>query len=236
MISPALTTIGRVVTLFSREAILPTQRRIFSSLCRGDGRTAVTSAAAAVPSRTNSFLFRLKANYDGYFGENGKSINQQTSIMMVALSALISLGLFETISPSSQLESGVQNDVDTDDDDDTTDVINWSGTHKVTVDNKNFWEPETVEDVQKIVKDCHERGQTVRPLGSSLSPNGIALNKEGMMSMANIDRILEIDTKNNTITVEAGVPVSKVLWSAALNTLVSLIVFSPHKLIASLVD
>mmetsp|Transcript_16933 Transcript_16933/g.38840 ORF Transcript_16933/g.38840 Transcript_16933/m.38840 type:complete len:616 (+) Transcript_16933:226-2073(+) len=96
-------------------------------------------------------------------------------------------------------------------DNDTTDVINWSGTHKVTVANKNFWEPESIEDVERIVRDCQKRGQTVRPLGSSLSPNGIALNKDGMISMANMDRVLEIDTENKTITVEAGIPVREVI-------------------------
>lgn len=96
------------------------------------------------------------------------------------------------------------------DDNETTDVINWSGTHKVTVANANFWEPESISEVEAIVQACHARGQTVRPLGSSLSPNGIALNEKGMISMANVDRVLEIDTKNSTITVEAGIPVSKV--------------------------
>ena len=95
-------------------------------------------------------------------------------------------------------------------DDDTTDVINWSGTHKVTVKNKNFFEPESIEDVEKIVEDCQKRGQTVRPLGSSLSPNGVALNKDGMISMANLDRVLNIDTENKTVTVEAGIPVREV--------------------------
>ena len=74
----------------------------------------------------------------------------------------------------------------------TTEVINWSGTHQVSVSNKNLWEPETVEEVQAIVRECHAKGQIVRPLGSSLSPNGIALNKEGMISMVNLDKILNM--------------------------------------------
>jgi L-galactono-1,4-lactone dehydrogenase len=85
------------------------------------------------------------------------------------------------------------------DDDDTTDVINWSGTHKVTVPNDNLWEPETVEEVEAIVRVCHERGQAVRPLGSSLSPNGIALNS-----------VLDIDTEKRTVTVQAGITVHRV--------------------------
>lgn len=116
----------------------------------------------------------------------------------------------------SKLEYHPNNIIDSDDDeeeedDDTTDVINWSGTHKVTIANKNYWEPESIEEVERIVKSCHERGQAVRPIGSSLSPNGIALNRDGMISMANVDKILKVDTKNRTITVEAGIPVRQVI-------------------------
>jgi FAD binding domain len=116
----------------------------------------------------------------------------------------------------SSKQHAVEDDGDGDneeEEEETTVVINWSGTHAVTVSNSNFWEPETVEEVEEIVRSCHERGQTVRPLGSSLSPNGIALNKDGMISLANIDRVVEIDPAARTITVEAGMPVSKVRTS-----------------------
>ena len=95
----------------------------------------------------------------------------------------------------------------------TTDVINWSGTHKITIDNDKLWEPETVQDVENFVMECHRRGQAIRPIGSSLSPNGIALNSAGMIQMANIDRVLEINTENQTITVEAGITVQRVVES-----------------------
>jgi L-galactono-1,4-lactone dehydrogenase len=93
----------------------------------------------------------------------------------------------------------------------TTDVINWSGTHKVTIDNDKLWEPESVEEVEAFVRECQRRGQAIRPIGSSLSPNGIALNSAGMIQMANIDRVLEIDTEKKTITVEAGITVQRVV-------------------------
>jgi hypothetical protein len=96
------------------------------------------------------------------------------------------------------------------DSDETTDVINWSGTHKVTIRNKTLFEPETVEEVEAIIKGCNETKQAVRPLGSSLSPNGIALNSAGMISMVNMDKVLEIDTENKTVTVQAGITVQRV--------------------------
>lgn len=99
---------------------------------------------------------------------------------------------------------------DADDSDDSTLVINWSGTHSVNVKNDNYWEPETIEEVESIIKKCHEKGQAVRPLGSSLSPNGIGLNGAGMMSMANLDEVIAIDKENMTVTVQAGITVNNV--------------------------
>jgi L-galactono-1,4-lactone dehydrogenase len=98
----------------------------------------------------------------------------------------------------------------TKEEDETTEVINWSGTHQVSVKNKNLWEPETVEEVEAIVRECHRRGQTIRPLGSSLSPNGLALNSEGMISMVSLDEVLDIDTEKKTVTVQAGITVNNV--------------------------
>jgi len=112
---------------------------------------------------------------------------------------------------TTKLDYHPDDDNDDDDDDDTTDIVNWSGTHKVTIANKNYWEPESIEEVERIVKDCHEQGQPLRPIGSSLSPNGIALNGNGMVSMAHIDKVLGIDTEKKTITVEAGIPVRQVI-------------------------
>ncbi|CAJ1966910.1 unnamed protein product [Cylindrotheca closterium] len=112
-------------------------------------------------------------------------------------------------SNSTISEPGNGDDDDDDDGEETTDVINWSGTHQVSVKSKNLFEPESLEEVEAIVKERHQKGQTIRPLGSSLSPNGIALNQDGMISMVNMDQVLDIDTKNNTITVQAGITVSK---------------------------
>ena len=101
-------------------------------------------------------------------------------------------------------------DEEEEEEEETTNVINWSGTHSVTVSNKFYWEPETVEEVENIIKECHAKGQPVRPLGASLSPNGIAFHPGGMISMANLDQVLEIDTERKTITVQAGISVNKV--------------------------
>jgi L-galactono-1,4-lactone dehydrogenase len=92
-----------------------------------------------------------------------------------------------------------------------TTLLNWSGTHAVQVSNDRYWEPESVAEVEEIVRACHGRGQSVRPLGSALSPNGIAFNEAGMISMANLDQVVAVDTVANTVTVQAGARVSQVV-------------------------
>lgn len=97
------------------------------------------------------------------------------------------------------------------DDDETTILLNWSGTHAVNVRNDSFWEPETLEELEAIVKKCQENRHPVRPLGSALSPNGIAFNSGGMVSLTNLDKILHVDEENMTVTVQAGARVSQVV-------------------------
>ena len=93
----------------------------------------------------------------------------------------------------------------------STTILNWSGTHVVDVPNDCYFEPETVEEVEDIVRDCHRRGQPVRPLGAALSPNGIGFHPGGMISLAHLSRILDIDTEQQTVTVQAGARVSDVI-------------------------
>ena len=80
--------------------------------------------------------------------------------------------------------------------DDVTTILNWSGTHSVDVLTKNYFEPETTEELEQIVAKCHKNGQPLRPVGSALSPNAISFEAGGMVSLANLDRIINIDKEN----------------------------------------
>lgn len=134
--------------------------------------------------------------------------------------------IITTTTTTTRLEEQRQQQSDDDeiDDPDTviatpTKVLNWSGTHSVHV--THYYEPNTVADVERIVADCHARGQPVRPVGSALSPNGVAFHAAGMMSLANLDEIVSIDQGNAdntdplhdypTVTVQAGARVSQVV-------------------------
>ena len=159
----------------------------------------------------------LARQFSGYFGSNG-DVHTKSSI---AVSPMAAMGIIMMGAMAIDHDLNAQTRLDSPpafesveekkaDEDSTTDVINWSGTHKVSVKNENFWEPESIAEVEAIVRECHRRGQALRPLGSSLSPNGIALNEAGMISMANLDSVLDIDTEKMTITVEAGITVQRV--------------------------
>nr|BAO94255.2 L-galactono-1,4-lactone dehydrogenase [Euglena gracilis] len=88
-------------------------------------------------------------------------------------------------------------------------VSNWSSTHSVVAGK--YYQPETVEELKDIVTICHATGQKIRPAGAMLSPNGISLSTDAMVSLSRLDKVLEVDPKGQTITVQAGIKVSQVL-------------------------
>jgi len=88
-------------------------------------------------------------------------------------------------------------------------LMNWSGTHKVTT--QMLYTPESQKELRDVVAWAHRGGQKIRPIGTGLSPNGLALNGTGMLSMAQLDSIIEVDKQNMTITTEGGCRVSTML-------------------------
>ncbi|OVA13745.1 FAD linked oxidase [Macleaya cordata] len=88
-------------------------------------------------------------------------------------------------------------------------VSNWSGTHEVQT--RVFLQPESLEELEKIVKDANEKGQKIRPVGSGLSPNGIGLQRGGMVNLALMDKVLEVDREKKTVRVQAGIRVQQLV-------------------------
>ena len=54
------------------------------------------------------------------------------------------------------------------------------------------------------------RGKKIRPVGAALSPNGVAFEKEGMVSLALLDKVLHVDEEKKQVTVQPGARVSDV--------------------------
>lgn len=64
-------------------------------------------------------------------------------------------------------------------------------------------------ELESIVKDCNEKKKKIRPVGSGLSPNGIGLTRAGMVNLALMDGVLDVDKKTRRVRVQAGIRVQQ---------------------------
>lgn len=88
-------------------------------------------------------------------------------------------------------------------------IVNWSGTHVARP--RRLYEPRSVAELEQVVAEAHRRGQPLRPVGAATSPNGIGFSDEGMVSVAQLDRVLWIEPDKRLIRVEAGIRVDQVV-------------------------
>nr|ACG75919.1 L-galactono-1,4-lactone dehydrogenase [Malpighia glabra] len=88
-------------------------------------------------------------------------------------------------------------------------VSNWSGTHEVQT--RNFHQPETINELEELVKVSNEKKERIRPVGSGLSPNGIGLSRLGMVNLALVDKVLEVDKEKKRVRVQAGIRVQELV-------------------------
>ncbi|KAI9918213.1 hypothetical protein PsorP6_011309 [Peronosclerospora sorghi] len=96
--------------------------------------------------------------------------------------------------------------------------VNWSATHECRPNN--FYVPETVEEVEKLVKLYHDNKQKLRTMGAGISPNGLGFSSkikgkeesnEALMSLACLDKILSVDKEKKQVTVQSGMVVGELL-------------------------
>ncbi|TVU50823.1 hypothetical protein EJB05_02214, partial [Eragrostis curvula] len=88
-------------------------------------------------------------------------------------------------------------------------VSNWSGTHEVHT--RVLLQPDSVEALEDALAAAHKERRRLRPLGSGLSPNGLALTRAGMVNLALMDQVLDVDVKKKTVTVQAGIRVAELV-------------------------
>lgn len=88
-------------------------------------------------------------------------------------------------------------------------VSNWSGTHEVQT--RVFLQPESLPELEAALFDSHERRRKIRPVGSGLSPNGIGLQRRGMVNLALMDKVLAVDPEKKQVRVQAGIRVSQLV-------------------------
>lgn len=77
-------------------------------------------------------------------------------------------------------------------------LTNWAGS--LTFSTSNVYYPKTVEDVQEIVRKCEK----LRIIGSRHSFSKIADSTENLICLDHLNKLVALDTVNNTMTVEGG--------------------------------
>lgn len=66
------------------------------------------------------------------------------------------------------------------------------------------------QELEALVLEAHRAGAKIRPIGSGISPNGLALCEGGMVNLGLMDRVLSVDTATGRVTVQAGARVEQV--------------------------
>ncbi|CAI7800710.1 unnamed protein product [Closterium sp. NIES-54] len=67
------------------------------------------------------------------------------------------------------------------------------------------------QELEKIVQAAHREGRPIRPVGSAISPNGIALSAHGMVNLALMDRVVHVDKSTGRVRMQAGARVEQVV-------------------------
>ncbi|CAI5738605.1 unnamed protein product [Hyaloperonospora brassicae] len=101
---------------------------------------------------------------------------------------------------------------------DEHEFVNWSATHKCRP--TRFHAPESVDAVEELLKRYHDKRQKLRCMGAGVSPNGLGFSDnvasrndrhEALMSLALLDKILDVDMARKQVTVETGMIVGDLL-------------------------
>lgn len=76
---------------------------------------------------------------------------------------------------------------------------------------RHFHQPENLKQLEELVKESNEKRVKLRPVGSGLSPNGIGLARGGMVNLALMDKVLEVDKEKKRVRVQAGIRVQQLV-------------------------
>ncbi|WP_168120015.1 FAD-binding protein [Paenibacillus sp. HB172176] len=76
---------------------------------------------------------------------------------------------------------------------------NWAGNYSYS--SKRFHEPQSIEEVQELVSGSRR----IKVLGSRHSFNSIGDTDEDHLSLAKLDRVIDLDRANGRVTVEGGI-------------------------------
>lgn len=95
---------------------------------------------------------------------------------------------------------------------------NWAGNQRC--EPQRIFRPESLEDLQQIVKLASAEGRKVRVYGARHSWTKLVPNDEYLVDMTRLDRPLDADTANRTVRVESGTRLRELTRYAAEHDLV----------------
>lgn len=121
----------------------------------------------------------------------------------------ISLSLLSALGASVLLSGKERGQFHAPTDPDSITLVNWSGTHQASTNR--YFQPSSVAELEQVVAAAHASGLRLRAVGTALSPNGIGLSPEGMVCLADCNKVLHVDVERRQVRVEAGARVEQVV-------------------------
>jgi FAD/FMN-containing dehydrogenase len=88
-------------------------------------------------------------------------------------------------------------------------LTNWNQQIRFDVPPERFVEPDSIAQVQEIVKRASERGDPVKAVGALHSTTECMVGSGVVLSMAKMNRVLAFDRDRQRVTVEAGVTLNQ---------------------------
>ncbi|EME30498.1 L-gulonolactone oxidase [Galdieria sulphuraria] len=86
-------------------------------------------------------------------------------------------------------------------------IQNWA--HIESCKPKQYFEPETVEDVGRVIEHCRKNNWKLRVFGTGHSPNNIAMTEDCILSLRKMNRIENIDKEQKTVIAQGGTTIKQ---------------------------
>jgi len=92
---------------------------------------------------------------------------------------------------------------------------NWSNNHAYSP--SKTLRPDSLQQVQELVREHHAKGENLRCVGSGLSPNGLGFGPDGSvaLSLEKMNRTIYVDKERRIAKFEAGTTVGQVVEELA---------------------
>ena len=88
-------------------------------------------------------------------------------------------------------------------------LVNWNNEIKFDVPDNKFKKPSTIQEVQAIVKQANADNAKVKVIGAMHSITPCFVGSDIVLSCEGMKKILSLDEKNLTVTVQAGVTLNQ---------------------------